>query len=90
MRRVRVANGAEALPHVHISRWDSVVHIVQFTEGASEILLDGRGTPIDGSFRFHTWCERSFKMHLGGNNRITRAHPTCVRCVGALQCAKET
>lgn len=74
------------LPHVHIVRHDGIVHVVKYTEGASEITLDARGTPVDGSFRMHVHCARAVKMYLGGRNRITSAHPTCVRCIGESSC----
>jgi hypothetical protein len=85
IRRLRVAaegRGGHVLPHIRVVRHDGIVHVVKYTEGASEIALDGRGTPVDSSFRMHMRCDQAAKMYLGGRNRITSMHPTCVRCIG--------
>ena len=83
MTRLRVAEkySGHALPHVHVERHDRVVHIVQFTEGPSTVALDSRGAPTHDEFRMLLHCGQSVKMYFGGNNRITKAAPTCVRCI---------
>lgn len=73
--------GGFTYPHVHVVRYDGVVHITTYTEGPGVVTVDTRSTPLR-EFRIHTRCDRVLKMCLGGHNRFTTASPTCVRCVG--------
>lgn len=81
LRLAEEGRGGHVRPHIHLVRHDGVVHVVKYTEGPSVIVLDARNTPVADEFRMDLWCGRSVKMYLGGRNRITKAYPTCVRCV---------
>jgi hypothetical protein len=77
-RTIKLSDG-----RVHVVRWDKIVHIVERSEGPLVFDVDKRGHPTVGSFRVHTFCGRTAKMYIEGENRFVETYPTCVRCVGA-------